>query len=400
MEITKLPLLKSEIKKRRVAAYARVSASTEELIHSLANQVSYYTQLIKNNPEWEFVEVYVDEGISGTSTEKRTQFLKMMDDARNGRFDLLLTKSVSRFARNTVDLLKYSRELKSLNIEVRFEKDNISTFSNEGELVLALLASFAQAESESISQNVTWSKQKEMREGIYHHINRCYGYKWDGDEYCIVEDEANVVRFIFESYINGISPTQISKLIQSKTVTGKSFTRGTVRDILRNSIYTGDRTLQKYYTPIVRRKKRNHGQLPKYVLEDAHEAIIDKDTFDKAQNIMKEKAERTPKKVFTCFSGKMICGHCGRSLCRRNISDYKIWKCQGNEISKYCTARYITEKRLRDYTFSIFKDEADFKRQIDKVLLFDDYLIYKTKEGKEYRVERKEPKKGCNVRKK
>ena len=143
LKIIKLPLLKEEFKKRKVAAYTRVSVSSDSLLHSLANQVSHYTEMIQKNPEWEFVQVYVDEGVTGTSTESREQFLKMMDDARAGRFDLLLTKSVSRFARNTVDLLESCRELKSLNVEVRFEKDRISTFNSDGELVLSLLASYA-----------------------------------------------------------------------------------------------------------------------------------------------------------------------------------------------------------------------------------------------------------------
>ncbi len=163
------------------------------------------------------------------------------------------------------------------------------------------MASYAQAESESISQNVKWGLLKQKQEGIYHHFSRCFGYEWTGDEYVIVEDEAEVVRFIFDSYINGLSPTKISRVITAKTVNGLSFTRETVRDILRNEIYVGDRVLQKYYSPEVRKKKSNHDTIPKYVLSDVHESIIDRETFDKVQEMMRIKAESTPKKTFTCF---------------------------------------------------------------------------------------------------
>lgn len=399
MKITKLPLLKPEIRKKRVAAYARVSVDSETLLHSLANQVSYYAEYVNANPEWEFVEVYIDEGITGTSVDTRTQFLKMMDDARSGRFDLIITKSVSRFARNTVDLLEYCRELKSLNIEVLFEKDHISTFSGDGELILSLLASFAQAESESISQNVKWGKKKQMEAGIYHHFSRCFGYTWDGDEYVIVEAEAAVVRFIFKSYLEGISPTKISRLISSETVRGRRFTRGTVKDILKNRIYAGDRVLQKFYSPGVLVKKRNYGEVPQYILEGVHEPIIDRATYEKVQELMTEKAKKTPKKVFTCFTGKMECGHCGRALCRRTLHGNKIWKCQGNEIAKTCPARYVAEDRLKEYTFSLFKDEDEFKRKVNKVLVFDDFLIFQTIDDKELRIERKESKRKCRPRK-
>lgn len=399
LKIIKLPLLKEEIKKRKVAAYTRVSVSSDSLLHSLANQVSHYTEMIQKNPKWEFIQVYVDEGVTGTSTESREQFLKMMDDARAGRFDLLLTKSVSRFARNTVDLLESCRELKSLNVEVRFEKDRISTFNSDGELVLSLLASFAQAESESISQNVKWSKAKQMQDGIYHHFTRCYGYDWDGDIYKIIEKEAKVVRFIYKAYLDGMSPKKISELITAKTVTGKNFTRGTVKDILKNRIYVGDRVLQQFYSPSVRKCNRNYGEVPKYILSDVHEPIIDRESFKRVQAIMQQKAKETPKKTFICFSGKMKCGHCERALCRRTLHGKKIWKCQGNEISKTCHARYISEEKLKEYTFSIFEDENEFKIKVDHIKVYDDYLEYIFKDGTLKMIERKEPKRRCRQRK-
>lgn len=389
MQITKLPLKKREVARCKVAAYARVSKDSDTLLHSLAAQVSYYSDLINSNPEWEFAGIYVDEGISGTKLKNRDDFLRMMEDAHLGKIDLILTKSVSRFARNTVDLLKSIRELQELNVEVRFEKDGISTFAGEGELMLSLLASFAQAEAESVSENVKWGKRKQMQEGIYHHTARCYGYEWQGDDYVIVPEEAEVVCYIFESYIAGTSPKHIAESIDVPTVTGAPFSRVAVKDILKNRIYTGDRVLQKFYSPKVRKKVRNYGEMPQYILEGVHEGIISHETFDHAQAIMKDRADKTPKKTFTCFTGKVKCGHCGRSCCRRTLHGKRIWKCQGNEMSKTCGARYISDDELRSITFSIFTDEDEFTRKVSRIDLYDDHVAFITAEGKTIKRTRK-----------
>lgn len=388
MEIIAMPLLQRKPHRLRVAAYARVSVNSENLLHSLKAQISYYTKLIQSNPEWEFAGIYVDEGVTGTSTKKRDDFLRMMNDAENHKFDLILTKSVTRFARNTVDLLQSVRRLQELNIEVRFEKDHISSFSNDGELVLTLMASFAQAESESISENVKWGKKKQMEQGVYHHFQRCYGYQWQGDHYVIVEEEAKIVRFIFESYLKGLSPTAIANKIDAPTLRGKTFTRGTVKDILKNRTYCGDRILQKYYSPKVRKHNVNYDQLPKYLMTDVHDAIISKKDFERVQEMMEEKALSSPPKTFTCFSGIIKCGHCGRSCCRRVEHGNRYWKCQGNEISKTCHARYIKEDELRSLTFSFFEDEDDFKRKIDSIQLYDDEVVFNLKNGKSKKMKR------------
>ena len=381
MEITKLPIKRTVPKRRRVAAYARVSRDSDTLLHSLASQVSYYSDRITANPEWEFAGIYVDEGISGTSVEKRNDFLRMMEDARAGKIDLILTKSVSRFARNTVDLLKSVRELQGLGVEVRFEKDGISTADGEGELMLSLLASFAQAETESLSENVKWGKRKQMQEGVYHHTVRCYGYEWQGDDFVIVPEEAEVVRFIFESYLAGMSPKHIAEAIDAPTVTGGRFTRIAVKDILKNQTYAGDRVLQKFYSHKPRKKTRNYGDLPQYVLSGTHEAIIPREVFDRVQDIMQERAERTPGKTFTCFTGKVRCGHCGRPCFRRTLHGRRIWKCRGNELDKDCDARYISNDELRSITFSIFADEEGFLRRAERVVLYDDRVEFILKDG-------------------
>lgn len=389
MEITKLPIKKNDLGRRKVAAYARVSRDSEDLLHSLSNQVSYYSNLIRSNPEWEFAGIYVDEGISGTSMKNRDEFLRMMKDAEKGKIELILTKSVSRFARNTVDLLQCVRELQMLNVEVRFEKDGISTFAGEGELMLSLLASFAQAEAESISENVKWGKRKQMQAGIIHHYSRCYGYEWQGDDYVVVPEEAAIVRYIFDSYISGMSPAQIAKRIKAPTSSGGEFSRNTVKDILKNRNYTGDRVLQKYYASKIRKNSRNYGELHQYILENAHEPIITHEIFDKTQEIMKDKAEKTPKKTFTCFTGKVKCGHCGRACCRRTMRGERIWKCQGNEMSRTCDARYIRDDELRIITFSVFDNEDGFTRKVHHIELYDDHLEFVTIEGNRIKRTRK-----------
>ena len=354
MEITKLPIRRAVPKRRKVAAYARVSRDSDTLLHSLAGQVSFYSDRINSNPEWEFAGIYVDEGITGTSMDKRTDFLRMMADARDGRIDLILTKSVSRFARNTVDLLQSVRELQTLGVEVRFEKDGISTADGEGELLLSLLASFAQAEAESISENVEWGRRKQMQEGVYHHTARSYGYEWQGDDYVVVPEEAEVVRFIFGSYLAGMSPKHIAEAIDAPSVNGGRFTRTTVKDILKNRTYAGDRVLQKFYAHKLRKKTRNYGELPQYVLTGVHEAIVPREMFERAQELMEERASKAPAKTFTCFTGKVRCGHCGRPCFRRTLYGRRIWKCRGNEIDKDCGARHISDDERRGITFSIF----------------------------------------------
>ena len=198
----KLPVLKT---RKRVAAYARVSMESERMQHSLSAQVSYYSALIQKNPEWEYAGVFADYGISGTGTKKREEFNRMLAECEAGNIDIVLTKSIQRFARNTVDLLNTVRHLKDLGIEVRFEKENINSMSGDGELMLSILASFAQEESRSISENVKWGMVKRFKQGIPNGKFRILGYKWEGDQLVIVPEEAAIVRRIFQNFLDGKS---------------------------------------------------------------------------------------------------------------------------------------------------------------------------------------------------
>ena len=208
----KITMIKPKIKelpvKKRVAAYARVSMDTERLMHSISAQISYYSELIQKNPEWEYVGVYADFGISGTRIEKRTEFSRMLRDCEDGKIDIILCKSISRFARNTVDLLNTVRRLKAIGIEVRFEKEQINSMSGEGELMLSILASFAQEESRSISENCKWGIRKRFKSGEIGAANKhLLGYRYDEEkrQYVIIPEEAEIVRKMFALYLDGVS---------------------------------------------------------------------------------------------------------------------------------------------------------------------------------------------------
>lgn len=326
--------------RKRVAAYARVSMETERLHHSLSAQVSYYSSLIQSNPEWIYAGVYADEGISGTSTEKRAEFQRMLADCEAGRIDIILTKSISRFARNTVDLLNTVRHLRELGIEVRFEKENINSLSGDGEVMLTLLASFAQSESESISNNVKWGVRKRMQQGIPNGHFRIYGYRWEGDDLVIVPEEAAIVKRIFQNFLDGKSRLETEREFAAEGITTREGCRwvdSNIKVVLTNVTYTGNLLLQKEFIedPIGKHRKKNHGELPQYYVENTHEAIIDKETFDYVQSEIARRKELGPlanKSLDTCcFTGKIKCPHCGLSYMHEHRTDrgtyQEFWVC-------------------------------------------------------------------------
>jgi site-specific DNA recombinase len=347
----KTPILK---KRQRVAAYARVSKDTERLMHSVSAQVSYYSSLIQKNPEWEYAGVYADSGISGTGIKERDEFQRLIEDCEAGKIDIVLTKSISRFARNTVDLLATVRRLKELGVEVRFEKENISSFSGDGELMMTIIASFAQEEVRSTSENIKWGIRKGYANGIDVARNKkVFGYRYDGEKYIIQEDEAEIVRFIFKSMADGVAPNVIVKELNArgaKTWRGYDFSYGNLATILRNEIYIGDRRMQKCFVadPIKHNKVKNRGELPQYYISDCHEPIIDKETFDKVQEIMRQRAEAVPTYPFT---KKIVCGTCGRQFTRKKGKvkgkTYIHWICRGKkEVGTTCSSVNFSEEEL------------------------------------------------------
>ncbi len=352
----KLPVIQA---RKKVAAYARVSRDTERLMHSVSAQVSYYSALIQKNPEWEYAGVYADMGISGTDISRRGEFLRMLADCEEGKIDIILTKSISRFARNTVDLLETVRHLKNLGIEVRFEKEHIHSLSEDGELMLTLLASFAQEESRSISENVKWGVRKRFQSGEIGAANKhILGYQYDEDEkkYVIIPEEAEAVRWMFQMYIDGVPLRGIAESMNSagiRTTLGNDFQEASVRQLIFNEVYAGDIRRQKCYMadPITKTKVKNCGELPQYYMADCHEAIIDRETYAKVQAEMERRAGLVnPAYPFT---GKIKCGICGQSFTRRKGTtkgkEYVSWFCRAKkEVGMTCTSRNYSEQNLME----------------------------------------------------
>lgn len=334
------------VPRKKVAAYARVSVEGERMGHSLSAQVSYYSALIQRNPDWEYAGVYADYGISGTGTAKRDEFRKMVEDADAGKIDIILTKSIQRFARNTVDLLETVRHLKNIGVEVRFEKENISSMSGDGELMLTILASFAQEESRSISDNVKWGTRKRMAEGIPNGHFRVYGYRWEGDTLAIVPEEAAVVRRIFQNFLDGKSRLETEREFAAEGITTREGCRwadSNIKVVLTNITYTGNMLLQKEFIvdPITKHRRKNRGELPQYYVEDTHPAIIDKATFDFVQEEMgrrKELGALANKSLDTCcFTGKIKCPYCGVSYMHNRRTDrgwMEFWNCGSKKKKK------------------------------------------------------------------
>ena len=268
--------------KLRVAAYCRVSTEQDEQLNSFENQVTYYTEL---------AGIYADEGISGTSTKRREQFNRMIADCEAGKIDLIITKSISRFARNTQDCLNYSRKLKDLGIGITFEKENISTMDSTGELLFTILSSLAQDESRSISENCQWGIRSLFKQGVVHiNTNRFYGYDKDEDGRLVINPEqAKVVRWIFESYMDGINPDIIARRLMEQGVPGcmgePKWTVDTIMGILQNEKHMGDAILQKTFTAdyLTKKQVKNEGQLAQYHVKDDHEAIVSKELWEVVQ---------------------------------------------------------------------------------------------------------------------
>ena len=339
----------------RAAAYCRVSKDEAGQQNSYSSQISYYTDHINNNPEWRFAGIYSDEGISGTLTKNRTGFNKMIKAARQGKIDIILCKSISQFARNTVDCLDYVRELRSLGVTVIFEKENINTSSMSSEFAISLYASFAQAESESISRNVTWGIEKSFREGnVRYQVNQMLGYRLgaDGKPY-IVDDEAEIVRNVFRRYSEGYTPTEIAQEltdINAKRRNGSTvWKRNNVYQILKNEKYAGDALMQKTYTVncITHDRANNTGQKPMYFVQNCHEAIIDRETYD----IVRLELERRKHDSKKCrgrgrystkysLSSLLVCPYCGGAYKRTTwlIKGEKkgVWRCKNRMEGKKC----------------------------------------------------------------
>ncbi|MBP2654588.1 MAG: Resolvase protein [Firmicutes bacterium] len=342
IEPTKTPALK----RKRVCAYARVSTSSEAQGESLENQIIHYRNLIENNPEYEYVGVFADYGVTGTKDE-RPEFLKMLSLARENKIDLILTKAISRFARNTTVVLEIARELKALGIEIFFEKENISTINGDGELMLTVLSSFAQEESKSTSENLKWRYRRKFEKGeLAINATRFLGYDKDEDGKLVINSsQADLVERIFKDYISGKGTFNIAKELNAEgvmTIAGGRWHSSTVLGILKNEKYKGDAKLQKTYSKdhLTKKKCINHGEVDSYYIKNNHLAIVNKEVWDEAQrqislraeakgNVAAIKAEYQNRYPLT---GLLFCSKCGATL-RRRIWNSKyackkiVWQC-------------------------------------------------------------------------
>lgn len=366
--------------KRKVAAYARVSTDSEEQFTSYEAQIDYYTNFIKNHDDWVFVSVYTDEGITGTSTKHREGFKRMIEDALAGKIDLIVTKSVSRFARNTVDSLTTIRKLKENGTEVFFEKENIWTFDSKGELLITIMSSLAQEESRSISENCTWGQRKRMADGkVSVPFKHFLGYDRGEDGTLVVNPrEAEIVREIYRLFLNGLTPHAIAKMLTERGILTpgekKKWNPGTVQSILTNEKYKGDALLQKCYTAdfLTKRQVRNRGEVPQFYVENDHEAIIEPYTYELVQQeFLRRKKVKGRYSGVDIFASRIKCGECGA------FYGSKVW----HSNSKYrkviyrCNSKYDGEHSCKTPSLQEEEIKVLFIRAVNQLLDVKDEVI-------------------------
>ena len=352
------PITHQEVRKTRVAAYCRVSTNSADQQNSYSRQIGTYTKLIGSRKDWELAEIFADEGISGLSAEKRPDFLRMIRSCEQHQIDLILTKSVSRFARNVKEALEYVRKLKKLGIGVQFEKEGINTLSLGDEMLLNVFSALAQEESKSISQNLRFSIRKLMESGEY--VNGCvpYGFRLTGKELVIHEPEAKVVREIFRQYLEGKSLNEIGHWLDEKQISTRNgipnWNLRVLSRMLTNEKYVGDTLYQKKYrdTTVPFKQHLNHGEEDQFYARDCHRAIIDRDVYDAVQRLFLKQKERFGKNDGTNqypLTHRIRCSECGAFYIRRIIGGCVKWVCgKHKEDSTACPSNYYSEERLYD----------------------------------------------------
>lgn len=386
-------------RRKRVAAYARVSLGTEHMLHSLAAQVSFYSEFIQKNYEWDYAGVYADADETGTR-DNRPEFQRLLADCRAGLIDIILTKSISRFARNTVTLLETVRELKDLGIDIIFEEQSIHTLSSDGELMLTILASYAQEESRSVSENIKWRKRNDMKNGKAKPA-KVYGYESVNGKLVIKPDEADAVRMIFTEYLGGIGRDRIAGKLNEMGIPGPrgGYCRSDfVGRILANPKMCGDVLHQRTFVVdhISKKQVLNKGELPMYLIKDAHEGIVSKEMFEKVQ------AEIARRERIGClnesdglvFRKKIQCGNCGTRFCHTSaghgVSKHRAWVCGGRDkrLGINCKILQIPEPNLMTVSAYILGlDEFDgdiFTERVEKIIAHDGRkLVFVFKDGAE-----------------
>lgn len=368
--------------RKRVAAYVRVSTDKDEALHSALQQKHYYLQLISSRPDYELVRIYADEGISGT-TMNRPEFQQMIADARNGKLDLIITKSVSRFARNTSMALRLIRELRNLGVGIYFESYNINTLDPNGEVLISALNIIAEEEARMSSERQIWKILKGFAAGYVNNDNRMLGYRMKNHQLYIVPEEAEIVREIFALYLAGEGYYKIAKSLNDRglrTINDREFTLPDIGYILGNERYVGDMLLQKKYTVDFRTKERKHnnGIRPQYYVQDAHAAIISRDVFEKAAAMRKERGSKFRKEKGVekaeehLFAGLIVCEECGKTF-RHKVNGRgtpyakEIWTCRTSDQkgSSACSAKSIPDEILREKTKEVLEEVLGQKLQME-----------------------------------
>ena len=373
--VTPVEHLPKLIVRKKVAAYVRVSSGKEAMIHSLAAQADYYSTLISKENEWVFVGIYSDEAITGTKGDRKG-FQQMLDDCKDGKIDIIVTKSISRFARNTVTLLETVRSLKLMGVDVFFEEQNIHTVSADGELMLTILASYAQEESRSVSENMKWRIKKNFEEGMPWN-GGMLGYRIKEGQYVVIPDEAVIVKRIYAEFQEGKGTNAIAQGLNEDGIPtrfGERWHPSVVAKILRNYTYTGNLLLQRTFVEnhITKKNKINRGELPQYHVEEAHEAIIDIDTFNSVQAELERRTEKyghVPKEQKRYpFTGLLICGNCGKNYRRKVTATQPVWICAtyNTRGKKYCDSKQIPESTLSAITAEVATIE-----DIEKIVVFN-----------------------------
>jgi len=391
MKFNTLPHIQT---RKRVAAYARVSSGKDKMLHSLAAQVEYYRNLIQVHPEWKYVGVYADEAYSGTKGD-RPEITRLLSVCQAGKLDMIITKSISRFARNTVTLLETVRELKTLGVDVFFEEQNLHSRSTDGELMLTILASYAQEESLSASENCKWRIRNEFKKGNPSCGLTIYGYDYCDGKLVVTPQEAEVVRMIYADYLAGMGRNAIMRKLEQlgiPTKQGGRWAVNTIVSILTNEKLTGDMCLQKYYVVdhLTKKKIRNNGQIPQYYVEGSHEGIIDHETFEAVQVEMARRSQKykhpVTKPEVSEFTGIITCGRCGAHFRRKiNAAGTKYakptWTCMNYSYrgKEFCPAKRIPEDILKQKCAEVMElpsyNPDRFREAVSSIMVPDDGIL-------------------------
>ena len=396
-KIERVPMLAPLPKRKRVAAYARVSVEKDAMLHSLAAQVSHYSETIQRNPAWVYAGVYADEGLTGTR-ENRPEFQRLLADCRSGKIDMVIVKSISRFARNTVTLLATVRELKGLGIDVFFERENIHSMSGDGELMLAILASFAQEESLSVSENCKWRVRKKFEKGEVTGM-KMYGYRLKDGVLTIVPEEAAVVRRIFDMFLQGMGKEMIANTLTAEGIAapkGNLWHFSVIHDFLMNEKYSGNMLLGKTFVEdhLTKKQRINRGEMPKFWVENSHKPIIAPETFAAVQAELARRASLywlPSEKSSVPLNGIITCGLCGKHYERKGNKGAPYWICYTylRRRKTACPSRKITEKVLFPILESVLETEDLYSQihRISNILIYPEGRLVITVDGET--VERK-----------